>query len=90
MIWAEKKNDCGEYKNRLKQTKMNKRDNIIIYVVLISCLITAFLLLFFTVLFFTRDLKQEAVELRAEHEAIEEHYCPYCGTYLGDKNVDNN
>lgn len=30
------------------------------------------------------DLREELVALRAEHEAIEQNYCPTCGTYLGE------
>lgn len=32
----------------------------------------------------TQDLREELVALRAEHEAIEQNYCPTCGTYLGE------
>ncbi len=35
----------------------------------------------------TQDLRKELRELRAEHEAIEQNYCPTCGSYLGE--VDN-
>lgn len=32
----------------------------------------------------TQDLRKEVRVLRAEHEAIEQNYCPTCGTYLGE------
>lgn len=33
---------------------------------------------------YSLDLRKELVALRAEHEAIEQNYCPTCGTYLGE------
>ncbi len=32
----------------------------------------------------TQSLREEVIALRAEHEAIEQNYCPTCGTYLGE------
>ena len=32
----------------------------------------------------TQDLRKELRALRAEHEAIEQNYCPTCGSYLGE------
>ena len=32
----------------------------------------------------TQNLREEVRALRAEHEAIEQNYCPTCGTYLGE------
>lgn len=37
----------------------------------------------------TEQLRSEVRMLRAEHEAIEQNYCPVCGTYLGESEVDN-
>lgn len=33
----------------------------------------------------TQTMRSELKILRAEHEAIEQNYCPYCGTYLGEE-----
>lgn len=32
----------------------------------------------------TQNLREEVRALRAENEAIEQNYCPTCGTYLGE------
>lgn len=38
----------------------------------------------------TQNLREEVIELRAEHEAIEQNYCPICGTYLGEAEDGSN
>lgn len=50
-------------------------------------MITAFITFIATVLLtysMTQDLRKEVRALRAEHEVIEQNYCPTCGTYLGE------
>ena len=37
----------------------------------------------------TQDLRKELRVLRAEHEAIEQNYCPTCGAYLGEVKDEN-
>lgn len=46
--------------------------------------IATFILTMFMAYLLTIDLRNEVQELRAEHDAIEQNYCPYCGTYLGE------
>ena len=36
-----------------------------------------------------QNLRKEVIALRAEHEAIEQNYCPTCGTYLGEVDDGN-
>ena len=49
----------------------------------VTALIT-FIVTMFLTYSMTQDLRKEVRSLRAEHEAIEQNYCPTCGTYLGE------
>ena len=57
---------------------MNKLD-IVIFTAFITFIVT--MLLTYSM---TQDLRKEVRALRAEHEAIEQNYCPTCGAYLGE------
>ncbi|MBR6289202.1 MAG: hypothetical protein IKR19_07705 [Acholeplasmatales bacterium] len=48
----------------------------------VAILIT-FVITMFVCYSLTQDLRKELRALRAEHEAIEQNYCPTCGAYLG-------
>ena len=47
-------------------------------------IITTFIATLFVAYLLTLSLRIELRDLRAEHDAIEQNYCPTCGTYLGE------
>ena len=52
-------------------------------IAVVTALIT-FIATLFVAYILTLSLRIELRDLRAEHEAIEQNYCPTCGTYLGE------